>query len=248
MSSPLQAFKYIKKDTFMDKLDPRAKLALSISMLVASLFSNSILVQLIILSAAAVLIIAAKRATQWIPTLKALTPLLALIFAANLFFTPGMPLRYAALMTLRFLTVTTAFSLFFLTTTPDDMALALEQTGLPREYTLMLTMSLRFVPTLADDVETVTAALLSRGFQLDRGNLLQRAKNYVYLLIPLIVYEVRRSLMIAEALESRAFGATKHPTSLYSLHLRARDYVVILISALTATIPLIEPLLAPQLP
>ncbi len=248
MSSPLQAFKYVKKDTFMDSLDPRSKFALSISLLLASLLSNSVTVQLALFATAAALIAAAKRASQWLPTLKALTPLVLLIFAANLVFTPGMPLRGAALMALRFLAVTTAFSLFFLTTTPDDIALALEQSGVPREYTLMLTMSLRFVPTLADDVETVTAALLSRGFQLDRGNLLQRARNYVYLLVPLIVYEVRRSLMIAEALESRAFGATKHPTSLYKLSLRPVDYAVILVSAIVAATPLLVNTATPQLP
>ncbi len=238
MSSPLQAFKYVPKDTFMDRLDPRSKFALSLSLLAASLASPQLTMQLVYLALATLLIAAAKRLAQWTPTLKAISPLVAAIFAANLIFTPGMPLTYATLMALRFFTVTTSFTLFFLTTTPDDLSLALEEMGVPREYTLMFTMSLRFVPTLADDVETVTAALLSRGFQLDRGNIIQRAKNYVYLLVPLIIYEVRRSLMIAEALEARAFGATKKPTRLYTLKMKKPDYLVLIASALIAVSPL----------
>ncbi len=55
---------------------------------------------------------------------------------------------------------------------------------------------------------------------------MQRIKNYAYLLIPLIVYEIRRSLMVAEALESRAFGATRSPTNVYKLKPTKKDVAV----------------------
>jgi len=237
VTSPLQAFKYTRKDTFLDSLDPRSKFFLSISLLLISLFTQSITVQLAVIGSTFLLVAAAKRLRQWVPTLQAITPLVLLIFAVNLLFSTPPSLAYAALMSLRFLAVTAAFSMFFLTTTPDDLALALEQSGVPREYSLMFTMSLRFIPTLAEDVETVGAALMSRGFKLDEGNIIKRAKNYVYLLVPLIVYEVRRSLMIAEALEARAFGASEKPTRVKELKMRARDYIVLAASLLASFSP-----------
>lgn len=138
-------------------------------------------------------------------------------------------LNYAFSMVFRFLALTSAFSVFFLTTTPDDFMSALEKIGLPKEYTLMFTMSMRFVPTLARDLQIIVDAQKSRGLELEKGSLIRKVKNYVPILIPLIIYEIRRSIMIAEALEARAFGALKQTTSYTELKMKFKDYIFIII-------------------
>jgi energy-coupling factor transport system permease protein len=70
----------------------------------------------------------------------------------------------------------------------------------------------------------------ARGLELEKGGLLKRIRNYVPVLIPLIVSAIRRSLELAEAMESRAWGATKKRTNLYALKLQKGDYALILVT------------------
>jgi len=88
------------------------------------------------------------------------------------------------------------------------------------------------VPVLAIEAQTIIDAQKSRGLELERGNFLKRIRNYIPILVPLIVGAIRRSLELAEAMESRAFGTQKQRTSLYSLKLRGSDYAVLLLGTL----------------
>ena len=71
----------------------------------------------------------------------------------------------------------------------------------------------------------------ARGLELEKGGLLKRVRNYVPVLIPLIVSAIRRSLELAEAMESRAWGATKKRTNLYALKLHKGDFALLAITA-----------------
>ena len=70
----------------------------------------------------------------------------------------------------------------------------------------------------------------ARGLELEKGGFLKRIRNYVPVLIPLIVSAIRRSLELAEAMESRAWGATKNRTNLYALKLRRGDFALLAIT------------------
>jgi energy-coupling factor transport system permease protein len=140
-------------------------------------------------------------------------------------------LGFAMAMTLRFLSIMSSFSLFFMTTSPDDLGLAMERAKVPYEISFTFTTAVRLVPTMALDAQTVIDAQRSRGLELDKGNLMKRIRNYIPILIPLIVSAIRRSIELAEALESRAFGATEKRESLVVLHMRASDYAVIVATA-----------------
>jgi energy-coupling factor transport system permease protein len=85
----------------------------------------------------------------------------------------------------------------------------------------------RLVPTMAIDAQTVVDAQRSRGLELDKGNFIKRIRNYIPILIPLIISAIRRSVELAEALESRAFGATENRTTIVTLKMRPADYLVI---------------------
>jgi energy-coupling factor transport system permease protein len=88
----------------------------------------------------------------------------------------------------------------------------------------------RFVPVLAEEAQTIMDAQKARGLELERGNFLKRIRNYIPILIPLIVSAIRRSLELAEAMESRAWGATKKRTNLYVLKMHKNDFLLIAIT------------------
>jgi len=146
---------------------------------------------------------------------------------------PSAPLLERSLaMTTRFLVLVESFSVFFLTTSPDHLGLALEQSHVPYEFCFAFTTAVRFVPVLAEEAQTIMDAQKARGLELERGNFLKRVRNYIPILIPLIVGAIRRSLELAEAMESRAWGASEKRTNLYVLKLKKADYLLAFGSAL----------------
>jgi energy-coupling factor transport system permease protein len=124
----------------------------------------------------------------------------------------------------------TSFSIFFLTTSPDELGLALEQSHVPYEFSFAFTTAVRFVPVLANEAQMIMDSQKARGLELEKGNFLKRIRNYIPILIPLIVGAIRRSLELAEAMEARAFGVKKQRTNLYVLKLRYPDFVAIIVS------------------
>jgi energy-coupling factor transport system permease protein len=175
---------------------------------------------------------------EWLRSLRGAAFLATFIFLVNMassFFTSGYVLtavavETAAAMTLRFVVLVESFSVFFLTTSPDHLGLALEQTRVPYEFAFAFTTAVRFVPVLAEEAQTIMDAQKARGLELEKGGFLKRIRNYVPVLIPLIVSAIRRSLELAEAMESRAWGATKKRTNLYSLKLLRGDFALLAIN------------------
>ena len=103
---------------------------------------------------------------------------------------------------------------------------------MPYEFSFAFTTAVRFVPVLAEEAQTIMDAQKARGLELERGNFMKRIRNYIPILIPLIVSAIRRSLELAEAMESRAWGATERRTNLYVLKLKKPDYVLAIVSVL----------------
>ncbi len=234
----LEGFKFSSLRTPVHLLDPRAKFLLVLALVVPSLLLANIYVMVALLVAQLPLLVVGRVARRWALSLRAGVFLSVLIFVVNLF--TGSLLSAIAL-TLRFLVLLTAFSLFFMTTSPDDLGLALDKIGFvrwlsrrwlgyPNALSFTFTTAVRLVPTLAVDAQTVVDAQRSRGLELDRGNLLKRVRNYIPILIPLLLIAIRRSLELAEALESRGFPGKEGRVSLFQLKLRAVDYGIIALS------------------
>jgi len=175
---------------------------------------------------------------QWLRSLRGAAFLAIIIFLTNFIFSfigsgytdVTAVLEYSAAMTLRFIVLVESFSVFFLTTSPDRLGLALEQTHIPFEFCFAFTTAVRFVPVLAEEAQTIMDAQKARGLELEGGNFLKRIRNYIPILIPLIVSAIRRSLELAEAMESRAWGATKKRTNLYILRIHNGDLLLIAIT------------------
>jgi energy-coupling factor transport system permease protein len=217
-------------------LDPRIKFIYVCGIFaVAIIFWELLpLMILFIMQIPFVLLAGVKR--QWLRSMRGAAFLATIIFLTNFIFAViggrAVPesLESAVAMTLRFVVLVESFSIFFLTTSPDHLGLALEQTRIPYEFCFAFTTAVRFVPVLAEEAQTIMDAQKARGLELERGNFLKRIRNYIPILIPLIVSAIRRSLELAEAMESRAWGATKKRTNLYVLKMHRGDVVLILIT------------------
>jgi energy-coupling factor transport system permease protein len=223
-----EGFKFTKRQTPIHNMDPRAKFLLVTVIFVASLLFTNLYVLILIFVLQMPIIVLARSLRRWAATLKGGLVLATLIFVMNVI--TGSSVTYAASMTIRFLALLSSFSIFFMTTSPDDLGLALEQAHVPYTLTFTFTTAVRLVPTMAVDAQTVVDAQKSRGLELEKGNLLKRIRNYVPILIPLIVSAIRRSIELAEALESRAFGLTEKRQSLIVLKMRSSDYAVFALS------------------
>ncbi len=236
--SVFDGLKFRKVYSPIHNLDPRMKFIYVIAVFVAAILFGEILplIALFLLPIPFVLLAGVQR--EWLRSLRGALFLAVFIFLVNLagrFFSSGYVLtavdvEFSAAMTLRFVDLVESFSVFFLTTSPDHLGLALEQTRVPYEFSFAFTTAVRFVPVLAEEAQTIMDAQKARGLELEKGGFLKRIRNYIPVLIPLIVSAIRRSLELAEAMESRAWGAAKKRTNLYVLKIRRGDFALLAVS------------------
>lgn len=217
-------------------LDPRIKFVYVCAIFVVAIIFGELLPLMILFFMQIPFVLLAGVKRQWLRSMRGAAFLATIIFLTNFIFAfiggraMAESLENAVAMTLRFIVLVESFSIFFLTTSPDHLGLALEQTHIPYEFCFAFTTAVRFVPVLAEEAQTIMDAQKARGLELERGNFLKRIRNYIPILIPLIVSAIRRSLELAEAMESRAWGATKKRTNLYVLKMHRGDLVLILIT------------------
>ena len=235
--SVFDGLKFRKVYSPIHNLDPRMKFVYVIAIFIAAILLGSIIPLLALFLFQIPFVLLARVQKQWLRSLRGAVFLATFIFIVNIassFFTnnytiTALALENATAMTLRFVVLVESFSVFFLTTSPDHLGLALEQSRVPYEFAFAFTTAVRFVPVLAEEAQTIMDAQKARGLELEKGNFMKRIRNYVPVLIPLIVSAIRRSLELAEAMESRAWGATKKRTNLYALKLHKGDFALLAI-------------------
>lgn len=225
-------------------LDPRIKFIYVCAIFAAAIIFWELIPLIILFLIQIPFVLLARVRREWQRSMRGAALLAAVIFltnfavafiGANYTVAPDM-LERAFALTLRFVVLVESFSVFFLTTSPDHLGLALEQTHVPYEFVFAFTTAVRFVPVLAEEAQTIMDAQKARGLELERGNFLKRIRNYIPILIPLIVSAIRRSLELAEAMESRAWGATKDRTNLYVLRLHKGDAILIALTILLLSV------------
>ena len=225
-------------------LDPRVKFIYVCAVFVAAIIFGEILPLLVLFLMQIPFVFLAGVQREWLRSLRGAMFLATFIFFTNVLFRFAgagyvflmIDLEFSAAMTLRFVALVESFSVFFLTTSPDLLGLALEQSHVPYEFSFAFTTAVRFVPVLAEEAQTIMDAQKARGLELEKGNFMKRIRNYVPVLIPLIVSAIRRSLELAEAMESRAWGATKKRTNLYGLTLHRGDLVLLAITVVVLAV------------
>jgi energy-coupling factor transport system permease protein len=258
--SLLEGLRFSRGDSHLHNLDPRVKFLMTLMIFAAAIMFMDLIPLLFIFLVQVPLVFGGGIQREWLKSLKGGLLLAVIIFATNLisfYFFQGRHLtsenvEFALSLTVRFLVLITTFSIFFLTTSPDKLSLALEKARIPYEFNFAFITAIRFVPVLADEAQSIMDAQRSRGLELDKGGFLSRIRKYIPILLPLIINSIRRSLELAEAMESRAFGASSSRTNLYELRMGKGDYAVLALSfialALAIYIRFFFPLLGPLLP
>ena len=147
----------------------------------------------------------------------------------------------AIFTTVRIATLVVASSMLTYTTSPTMLTDTIERLFSPlkvfkinvHSIAMMMTIALRFIPTLIDEVDKIMAAQKSRGADLDTGNIVQRGKALVPIFIPLFINSFRRAYELAFAMECRCYRGGEGRTRLKVMKTHARDYIAIAVLILT---------------
>lgn len=220
-------FRYVERDTFLHKLDPRTKFIVILMYTIYVIFSPSYISQIVIISLSIVLALSARCLRNLLKSVLSVAPFFLMVLAVNYYFT-RLDVMSALTPSLRILSLVTIFTLFFLTTSPDDFSTALDKSGLPLTITLSFSLALKFIPTMMQQIHEVTEAQIARGLKLDKGNVLGRIKNYIPILIPVIILSIKRSIEVAEALEVRGLDLKAKRRPIIEPKLGWRDYIYLI--------------------
>ena len=241
--------------SLVHRFDPRMKLVLTIVYIVL-LFaaSNPLGLTLSILFLALMYKVAQIPFKMILKSLKPILPIVVFTAVLNLFFVSGEgdPLvklgfltiyaegvRYAVLMAVRVMALIAGTSLLTYTTSPIVLTDAIEQLLKPlgrlhfpvHELAMMMSIALRFIPTLIEETDKIMSAQKARGADFESGNLLSRAKAMVPILVPLFISAFRRADELATAMECRCYHGGEGRTKLSELHYQTRDWVAYLTGA-----------------
>ena len=243
---------YFPGDTPIHRLDPRTKLILVVLYIIA-LFQAKAWPSYLLLIALTIICMAISRITPR-NIFKGLKPMLLIIAVTallNLFYTKGTPVRegwiitwegidHAVKMMLRITLLITGTFLLTYTTSPMALTDGLEMLLRPlkklkvpvHEMTLMMSMALRFIPTLIEETDKIMSAQKARGADFETGSLIQRAKALLPILVPLFVSSFRRADELAVAMESRCYHGGEGRTRMNELHYATNDYVALFLGIL----------------
>ncbi len=244
---------YFPGDSVIHRLDPRIKLILVVAYIVMLFVADGLCSLLI--GAALIAVFYALSKLPWKLVIRCIKPILPIIiFTAvlNIFFVEGDPLfeigfvsvsgrgvLTAVLMCIRIICLIAGSSLLTYTTTPIALTDGLERLMKPlqkikvpvHELSMMMTIALRFIPTLIDETQKIMSAQKARGADLESGNIIQKAKSLIPILIPLFVSAFRRADELALAMECRCYHGGEGRTRMKQLRLTARDWVAALVVA-----------------
>ena len=221
---------YYPADSVLHKMDPRAKLVgtlvFIISVFVFHTFPGY---------AVATIFLAAM-----------IVMLLMITVVFNIFLTPGKVLwqwgilhvteeglKLAGRMAIRLTYLVIGSSLMTLTTTPNQLTDGLERLLRPlnklhvpiHEIAMMMSIALRFIPILMEETDKIMKAQIARGADFETGNIIQKAKNMIPLLVPLFISAFRRANDLAMAMEARCYHGGDNRTQMKPLRYESRDYI-----------------------
>lgn len=243
---------YFPGDTVVHRLDPRTKLLLVIIYIVG-LF-NSVgwaSYAFVILVTALSMAISKIKPRSALKGLKPLVIIIILTAVLNIFYTDGTPIvegwiitwegiERAVMMSLRIILLIVGTFMLTYTTSPialtdglEIMMGPLKKIKIPvHEMSMMMSMALRFIPTLIEETDKIMSAQKARGADFDSGNLFQRAKALLPILVPLFVSAFRRADELAVAMESRCYHGGEGRTRMKQLKMQGIDAWALVLGAM----------------
>lgn len=238
---------YYPADSILHKLDPRVKLFGTMIYIITIFLANTFWQYALVTMITFLVIKLSKVPLKYM--LRGIKPILFVIlfaFLMNVFFTKGTPLitwwkisityeglQMALLMAARLILLIVGTSLLTLTSSPIRLTDGIEKAfsplkrlGFPaHELAMMMTIALRFIPTLLEETDKIMKAQQARGADFESGNILKRAKSLIPLLVPLFIAAFKRADELANAMEARGYRGGDGRTKLNPLHYKRKDFI-----------------------
>ncbi len=248
---------YYSAKSPIHRMDPRVKIVLLVALIVFIFISqNAFALAFSAVFTIISLLISRIPLKLFLKNLKAILPILIFTAIINMFYNDGNAtvlfeiwrlavtkegIYRAIFMASRIVLLIFISSLLTYTTTPNDLTDALEKLLSPLRFiglksavhtlAMMMTIALRFIPTLIEEAEKIMNAQKARGADFESGSIKERAKVLIPILIPLLISSVRRAYELAEAMECRCYNGGEGKTRMKQLKTGLIDYVAIAISA-----------------
>lgn len=238
---------YLPFDTFVHRLDPRVKIITSLLFIITIFFVDSFLAYIPFVALVVLMVSVGKIPIKSL--LRSIRPLIYILLITgliNLFTTPGKTLftlgpltatieglHKTLFMLIRLILIVLATSILTYTTSPMELTFGLEKLfspwkrfGFPAgELAMMVSISLRFIPTLFQEADKIKMAQMARGADFESGNVIKRAKNMIPLLVPLFINAFNRSDDLATAMEARLYRIGRDRTRLNEINMKKTDYI-----------------------
>ena len=238
---------YYPAESPIHKMDARLKLAITFIFIVSLFIVNSFVGYAFVIACMALVIKTSKVPLKFmLKGLKSIMIIILFTVFINLFLTRGETVLLhvgfitvtlegvllAAKMCIRLVLLIVGSSILTLTTTPIQLTDAIEyilkpfkKIGVPaHEIAMMMTIALRFIPTLLDETDKIMKAQQARGADFDTGNLVQKAKALIPILVPLFISAFRRAEELALAMEARCYRGDENRTRMNVMKMKGSDY------------------------
>ncbi len=238
---------YFPGNSLVHKMDARMKIILTVALIVAIFICKTLPSLAVIVLASIALVLVSKIPLKTV--YKSIKPLgIIILFTAilNLFYGKGEPLiqiwklkiteagiMTAVFMAIRIISLVVISSLLTYTTSPNELTDALERLMKPlkifkidvHSISMTMTIALRFIPTLIEEIDKIMSAQKSRGADMESGGIIHRAKALVPVLIPLFISAFRRANELAYAMECRCYRGGEGRTKMKVMKFSSRDYI-----------------------
>ncbi len=243
---------FFPADSLLHRLDPRVKIVLLIAYIVLIFYTGNILSLLFIaLTVLAIVLLSAVPLRMYLKSLKVIIIIVLITSVLNLFYGTGEAIfqwgiirvtwggiRNAVFVSVRIICLILLSSALTFTTSPTDLTDAIERLLSPlaflhvpvHEIAMMMTIALRFVPTLLEETDKIMAAQKARGADMESGSFLHRVRALVPVLVPLFVSAFRRAYELAVAMECRCYQGGDGRTRMKQLKLCSRDFVAMAVT------------------
>lgn len=245
---------YYRADSILHRLDPRIKL-MGTLVFAISLFLPKSVVGIICASLSLGIVLALSKVPlkYYLRGVKPLIPIIIFSAVMNIFFSGGTilwtwgflritkeGLWQAGFMMIRLIYLIVGTSVMTFTTTPKQLMDGMEKAfhfltyvKVPvHELSMMMSIALRFIPILTEELDKIMKAQMSRGMDFEEGNFLVRAKKLLPLLIPLFISAIRRASDLALAMDARCYHGGDNRTKLHPLRYQKKDYAAYIIEGI----------------
>lgn len=249
MISDITFGQYIPGKSYLHKLDPRAKILITIAMIVVTFLASSyISIAMILLSTILLILLSNIPIRAYFKSMKFILFIALFTSIMNLFYGGGEPLVQFAYLkitadgikntivaTTRLLSLIMVSSALTFTTSPNDLTVAIERLITPlkllkvdvRSIAMMMTIALRFVPTIIGETQKIMNAQKARGANFETGSLINRARALIPIIVPLFVSSFKRAFELATAMECRCYQSGNKVTHMKTPKISFLDFTAI---------------------